>query len=174
MYSDGTLSVSCSQETRDKISKSKKGKSMKRESIEKRRNTVIEQYKNGKIHNRKGKKFGPLSQQHRRKIRESAIDYYGRIRYKNKLLYPNIGKHEKQILDLLETLLETEIERQYQVCGYFVDGYSKNLNTVFEVDEPFHFHNNKMREEDIERQNEIYDKMHCYFLRIPVQKEVKL
>ena len=56
----------------------------------------------------------------------------------NGITYPCIGKNEKAILDSLEKSNNIKIIRQYQIEGYFVDGYCKKLNTVFEIDESFH------------------------------------
>jgi len=52
--------------------------------------------------------------------------------------------------------------------GYWLDGYDKDLNIVFEYDEPKHYkdkENNILRDKDIERQNEIIENLHCKFYR---------
>lgn len=52
--------------------------------------------------------------------------------------------------------------------GYFLDGYDKNLNIVFEYDEPRHYIdvvNNVLCEKDIIRQNKIINELHCEFWR---------
>lgn len=78
-----------------------------------------------------------------------------------------IGKDEKQILDYIETYLEVPIFRQVRTNGYFLDGYSPHLNTVFEVDEPFHLN---QIDKDIERENIIKQELNCQFVRIPTNK----
>ena len=74
---------------------------------------------------------------------------------------PNIGKHEKQILDFIEPSIGFPIIRQYIVNGYFVDGYCPERNIVFEVDERL-----KNTKRDIQRQKEIESKLNCKFIRI--------
>ena len=76
-------------------------------------------------------------------------------------MYPNIGRNEKQILDKLEQQFKYKIIRQYQVEGYFVDGYISELNLCVEVDEK-----PKNKERDIEREKIIKEKLNCEFLRI--------
>ena len=52
--------------------------------------------------------------------------------------------------------------------GYWLDGYDKERNIVFEYDEPKHYidcENNILREYDIKRQVAIIDKLHCKFYR---------
>ena len=52
--------------------------------------------------------------------------------------------------------------------GYWLDGYDKNLNIVFEYDEPKHYidkTNNILRDYDIKRQNQIIKKLQCEFWR---------
>ena len=52
--------------------------------------------------------------------------------------------------------------------GYFLDGYDKDLNIVFEYDEPRHYIdtiNNILCDKDIERQNKIINELHCEFWR---------
>lgn len=75
----------------------------------------------------------------------------------------NIGKNEKQILDELELSFGYKIIRQFEIEGYFVDGYCRELNLAIEVDEEYH---NEYREEDNLRQREIRDKLNCSFIRI--------
>jgi hypothetical protein len=49
--------------------------------------------------------------------------------------------------------------------GYFVDGYDKEKNIIFEYDEPYHYINGKLREKDIKRMNEIKNHLRCKFIR---------
>lgn len=76
---------------------------------------------------------------------------------------PNIGRNEKQILDQCEKTLGKKIKRQYPVEGYFLDGYCKEENIAFEVDEKYH---NKQAKKDNERQQIIENKLNCNFVRI--------
>lgn len=57
---------------------------------------------------------------------------------------------------------------EIEVDGYFLDGYDKELNIVFEYDEPRHYKNvldNILTDKDIERQNYIINKLNCKFYR---------
>ena len=57
---------------------------------------------------------------------------------------------------------------EFKICGYFVDGYDKDLNIVFEYDEPKHYidiENNLLKDKDIQRQNIIINKLNCSFWR---------
>ena len=57
---------------------------------------------------------------------------------------------------------------EIRIVRYFPDGYDKNLNIVFEYDEPFHYkdkENNILNDADIERQNYIIEKINCKFYR---------
>ena len=81
----------------------------------------------------------------------------------------NIGKHETQILDNLEIEDNIKIERGFEILGYFVDGYCKKTNTVYEVDEKYH-NETRRKERDIYRQNEIENHLKCRFVRIPDNK----
>lgn len=100
------------------------------------------------------------SSKHKEKIR------LGLIKYREKVhggCFPNIGKNEKYILDELESILGYKIQRQYLVCGYFLDGYITELNLAIEVDEKFH---DEQKEKDMVRQNEIQEELSCDFVRI--------
>ena len=57
---------------------------------------------------------------------------------------------------------------EFEVDGYWVDGYDKELNIVFEYDEPKHYQNienNILKEKDQYRQNYIISKLNCEFWR---------
>lgn len=57
---------------------------------------------------------------------------------------------------------------EFEIAGYYLDGYDKELNIAFEYDEPGHYEdvvNNILNKKDIERQNYIIDKLHCEFWR---------
>lgn len=64
---------------------------------------------------------------------------------------------------------------EYQVGGYFVDGYDKELNIVFEYDEPRHYKNvneSILRDKDIQRQEYIIKKLNCEFWRYNEKKKL--
>lgn len=51
--------------------------------------------------------------------------------------------------------------------GYFVDGYDKENNVVYEYDEPFHYNiDGTLKEKDSKRQKEIENLLKCDFIRI--------
>ena len=57
---------------------------------------------------------------------------------------------------------------EVECIGYYLDGYDKDLNIVFEYDEPRHYKdkiNNILKDKDIIRQNNIINKLHCEFWR---------
>lgn len=78
-----------------------------------------------------------------------------------------IGMNETRILDELELSLNKKIIRQYEICGYSVDGYIPKLNLVIEVDEKGHFDiDRNLKQKDIIRQNNIQKELNCDFVRI--------
>jgi len=50
--------------------------------------------------------------------------------------------------------------------GYWVDGYDKENNIVYEYDENHHFKKGKLKNRDIKRQLEIEKYLNCKFIRI--------
>lgn len=124
----------------------------------------------------KGRKF---SEEHKKKISKAHKGIYHTEETKRKLrklvfeyakemngfTYPNVGRHEKQILDELEKELGYRIIRQYEVEGYFIDGYIPEINLAIEVDEKYHERKN-VKKKDIEREKFIKAKLDCKFVRI--------
>jgi hypothetical protein len=80
---------------------------------------------------------------------------------------PFIGKHEKQIIDELETLYNCKIIRQYHITslGFIVDGYIPEFNLIIEIDEKHH-QTNANKDKDKIRQEQIEKELNCNFLRI--------
>ena len=59
-------------------------------------------------------------------------------------------------------------EVNIECLGYFVDGYDKEKNVVFEYDESRHYYkrgNGKLKLKDVTRMNEIKNQLHCKFIR---------
>jgi hypothetical protein len=55
--------------------------------------------------------------------------------------------------------------------GYWVDGYDRDKNVVFEYDEPLHFYKNgELKEKDVRRMNEIKEVVGCKFIRYNEQR----
>jgi len=78
---------------------------------------------------------------------------------------PLIGKNETEMLDQIAYEYETVIQRQYEVLGYYLDGYSKKYNIAFEVDEKNHKWG-KAKKRDVIRRQRISDELSCEFVII--------
>ena len=113
-------------------------------------NSIKTQFKNGEKHYH--------SEETKEKMRRSTFEYVKKV---CDIICPRIGHNEKKILDKLEQELHYKILRQYEVEGYFLDGYIQELNLAIEVDE-----RPKTRERDLERQKIIENKLNCKFMRI--------
>jgi len=96
----------------------------------------------------------------KKKLRLSMIEHIKKYRGGFKT---NIGKHEKEILDFIESSLVFPILRQYEVDGYFVDGYLKERNIVFEIDEK-----PKITQKEISRENYIINKLNWDSYKITI------
>lgn len=104
------------------------------------------------------------------KIRKSTIDYISNL---NDKCIARYSKTACEYIDKLNiqnnwNLQHAENGGEVQIFGYFLDGYDKELNIVFEYDEPYHYidkYNNILCEKDITRQNYIIKKLNCKFYR---------
>lgn len=106
----------------------------------------------------------------KRKIRISTLKYMEQtfgplsVRYnKSSIAYIN-SLNEKYNWNLQHA------ENGGEICidGYYLDGYDKELNIVFEYDEPRHYidvENSILVQRDIDRQNYIINKLKCRFFR---------
>lgn len=132
--------------------------------------TIKEKYKSGEIISIwKGKN---LPEDMKEKIRISTIKYIESLpnyngtkaRYSHKACeYINKLNNEKHW-----NLQHAENGGEISICGYFVDGYDKDLNIVFEYDEGYHYQdkeNNILKDKDIKRQQNIINKLNCEFWR---------
>ena len=61
---------------------------------------------------------------------------------------------------------ENDGEYHIEELGYWVDGYDKENNIVYEIDEPAHFINGELCGRDEKRQKEIEEYLECEFIRI--------
>jgi hypothetical protein len=88
----------------------------------------------------------------------------GRMNFSEKACNYMNSLNEKYNWNLQHALNGGEI-----LClGYWLDGYDKDLNIVFEYDEPKHYkdiENNILRDIDVKRQNKIIKELHCRFFR---------
>ena len=100
------------------------------------------------------------------KRRLARINYIEEKIFEGSKLSPNIGRHEKILLDQLEIDLSINIERQEPLFGFFADGYCKDNNTVFEVDEEHHYTHGVLREKDVQRDNFLKEQLGCDIIRI--------
>lgn len=110
------------------------------------------------------------TEESKKKIRLSTIDYINKTKGGFKTRYSikacsyidNLNKEKHWNLQHAENGGEVSID------GYFVDGYDKELNIVFEYDESRHYidvNNNILCEHDIERQEFIINELNCEFWR---------
>lgn len=132
--------------------------------------TIKEKIKSGEIISSWKDKH--LPEDMKEKIRISTIKYIEHLpnyngtkaRYSHKACeYIN-----KLNTEMCWNLQHAENGGEYSICGYFIDGYDKDLNIVFEYDEPRHYKdliNNILNEKDIQRQNNIINKLNCQFWR---------
>lgn len=128
--------------------------------------TLSEEFKLGKI---KGSFNGKHhTNETKKKMR------LGMIKYKNKLYNCHIrANYNSNLIPILDEIAKehgwhlqhAENGGEVFVDGYFLDAYDKENNIVVEYDEAKHYENGKLRDKDIERQNNIIDKLHCQFYR---------
>lgn len=112
------------------------------------------------------------SEESKQKTRESTLKYIESLPNYNGTKARYSHKACEYINKLNEqnnwNLQHAENGGEYSICGYFVDGYDKNLNIVFEYDEPTHYlnkENNILKDKDIQRQNNIIKELNCEFWR---------
>lgn len=96
---------------------------------------------------------------HARLMKEGIINFP----YNGK---PNYSIKACKYIDVLNEKMNWNLQHaenggEIRIVKYFPDGYDKDLNIVFEYDEPFHYkdkENNILNDADIERQNYIIEK----------------
>lgn len=137
-----------------------------KEIYNKRKETIRKKYNNGEL------KPSFLNKHHteefKDKLRSIRSAKYqekgGRMNFSEKACNYMNSLNEKYNWNLQHALNGGEI-----LClGYWLDGYDKDLNIVFEYDEPKHYkdiENNILRDIDIKRQNKIIKELHCRFFR---------
>jgi len=112
----------------------------------------------------------PKSKEGRKNIRLGAIK---RIK-KNSIdgqCTPNYNPDACKYFNLLMEQTNTYIQHaqnggEFSILGYWVDGYDKINNIVYEYDERAHYENGKLKEKDTIRQKEITKHLNCEFIRI--------
>lgn len=122
----------------------------------------------GKIGANKGKKF---SNDTKRKMRLAMIKQM-QEKYRNNFS-PNYSK--KAIIYFDKLMKENNIninhaenggEFYIKDLGYWVDGYDKENNVVYEFDELKHYNGDILKQRDLDRQKQIEQFLKCKFIRI--------
>ena len=128
--------------------------------------TLKERYKNGEIiPSFLGKHHSEKLKNHLRELRSQQL--------KDKDMNLNYSKKACEYINKLNeqnnwNLQHAENGGEVLCLGYWLDGYDKELNIVFEYDEPKHYidkENNILRDYDIKRQTQIIKKLKCEFWR---------
>jgi hypothetical protein len=124
------------------------------------------------------------SDDYKKKRREITIN---RIKYlrslgaeQNHYFLPNFNVKACEYFDSIMKETKTNIQHalnggEYIIeeLGYFLDGYDKENNIVYEYDEPHHYDfNGNLKEADVKRQDEITKFLGCKFVRIK-EKDLK-
>jgi len=164
-----------SHELEVRIKISKNNRSNEKEIREKIRNTL----KGNKLSDitrkrmsisRRGRK---LSEETKRRLRISSIKRIERNLKNNGQLVPNYNptacKYFNSLMEQTGTFIqhaENGGEFYIKEFGYWVDGYDKENNIVYEYDEKDHFISGELKERDKQRQKEIEDFLVCKFIRI--------
>jgi len=152
-------------ETRKKLSESLKNSDKLKKLVNSK------EYREKMSNKLKNRKF---SDEHKRKLRLSRIK---NIKYLNNgQILPNFSLIGCEILNKIST--EKNIYIQHAMndgefyikeLGYWVDGYDKLNNVVYEIDESGHFDmNGELKEKDIKRQTQIENHLGCQFIRIKI------
>lgn len=128
--------------------------------------TRKENFKNGKFVI-KGRKH---TEETKLKLRLKALKYIEECKGP---IQPRYSIEGCKYIDALNekfgwNLQHAENGGEYTIGGYFLDGYDKEKNIVFEYDEEIHYKdlvNNVLTDHDIERQNYIINQLNCTFFR---------
>ena len=138
-------------------------------------NTVNEEYHTVFHFNKFMKKYrGINSRQYKKYLNEiykeaEKIGYYFHKR-NNNIKFTLLGKNEKEILDFIEQKLNIKLIRQKSIGKYWIDGYDKKNNIVYEVNE---YHHKFRKEYDKNRERIIMEKLNCLVVRIDEKKYLK-
>jgi very-short-patch-repair endonuclease len=85
------------------------------------------------------------------------------------------GEHEDEILDIVEKENNIKLERRYKIIvgrkKYFVDGYDRAHNIIYEVDENYH---KSQKYKDMEREILIVKQIGCTFIRIDEEEFLRV
>ncbi|AUR86883.1 protein of unknown function DUF559 [Vibrio phage 1.090.B._10N.286.48.F1] len=101
----------------------------------------------------------------RKMIYMISDDVYREMKESSKNFIRPYKVREEAALSTIEQVLSISLIREYKVGRYRVDGYHKETNTVYEIDEE---HHKRQKKEDMNRQEYIESKIGCKFVRIEV------
>jgi len=112
--------------------------------------------------------------EHRKNLRLSTIKRISENMKNGYQLIPAFNKNSCLLFDKISNSNDIFIQHamnggEYFIkeLGYWLDGYDKNNNVVYEFDEKRHFDiDGNLLEKDIIRQSEIVKKLKCKFIRI--------
>lgn len=163
LISDKLLGKKFTKEHKENLSKS--WTDFRKTHVRKGFHFSEEHSRNLSIALRNSKKFQRLirSTEHRRKRRLGIIRHIEKVGK----CKPMRGKNEIEFLNLQEQKSNHKIIRQYRIkdLGYWVDGYCKETNTVYEIYELRH-KSLCMMKHDNRRQKEIQKFLKCKFVII--------
>lgn len=74
---------------------------------------------------------------------------------------------ESASIDTIEQILNVKLERQYKVSGFYIDGYDKENNIAYEIDEEGH-RSTVSYAKDKRREAVVKAAIGCKFIRIKV------
>lgn len=131
---------------------------------------MTEEYKKNWSEAVKKTRWGKLDSEVRQKLRLNFIE---KLKSIDKQFHPPYNRKGCEYFDNL--MKETGINIQHaenggeyyiEELGYWVDGYDKENNTVYEWDEKRHYVDDKLLEKDMIRQRNIEEFLGCTFIRI--------
>lgn len=119
-----------------------------------------------------------ITSEHRINLRKSLLKYISKNFPEGKGFQPFFNTSACVYFDKISKENNINIQHalnggEYHIkeLGYFVDGYDKENNTIYEYDESFHFNiDGSLKEKDVMRQKEIEDFLKCKFIRIKQTK----
>lgn len=120
----------------------------------------------------------PMSESHKESIRKGTIRYLEKTGALERQESHRISQKGIAYMDNLNKTFGWNLQHggnggEYQVAGYFLDGYDSEKNIAFEYDEKKHYKNweeNILKDKDIKRQEIIIEKLGCQFYRYNEKK----
>lgn len=106
----------------------------------------------------------------KKRLRYTATRELRRTKQLAGINFPMMGKTENKLLNNIEKEFGITLIRQYQILNYFIDGYNKELNIAFEIDEEHHKNRTKY---DERREDDIIKEIGCLFVRIDDKGNLK-